>query len=142
MPKALDTILGHCMIRAVVHAEGGPEAATAKYGRGAEQVSKWEAVRTLAGVTPKASRVATFIVLWAVAMRIEGVDSFTITAYQEYWSEGERQAYRVQREFRELFPEFETPDEIARSIVDHIDKRMSKRQAAKLPMSLRVELAV
>lgn len=141
MPKAVDTILGHCLIRAVVADEGGPEAATAKYGTGST-VSKWDAVKVVAKVTPKASRVAAFIVLWAVAMRIEGLDELSITEYQRYWNEGERQAYRVQKEFRELFPEFETPDEIARGLVEHIDGRMSKKQAAKLPMTLRVELAV
>lgn len=141
MPKALDTILGHCMLRAAIAEEGGLEAVAAKSEAG-EALSKWDAIKALARVTPKASRVATFIVLWAVAMRMEGLSQFSITEYQRYWSEGERQTYRVQKEFRQLFPEFETPDEIARRIVKHIDGRMSKKQAAKLPMTLRVELSV
>ncbi len=93
-------------------------------------------------VTPKASRVATFIVLWAVAMRDEKADEFSITEYQRYWNENERQAYRVQKEFRELWPEYETPNELARQIVRHIDRRMGKRDAARLPMTLRIEAAV
>jgi hypothetical protein len=137
LPKAMDTILGHCILRALVHEAGGADAANAKYASMAS-LAKWDAVRTAVKVTPKASRVATFIVLWAVAMRIEGLDEFSITEYQRYWNEGERQAYRVQREFRELWPEYETPDELARAISRHIDKRISKKDAAKLPMTLRV----
>lgn len=141
MPKATDTILGHCIIRAVVAEEGGPEAATAKYGPGAT-VSKWESVKALARVTPKASRVAQFIVLWAIAMKIEGVDEFSITEYQRYWHEGERQTYRAQKEFRELWWEYDTPNELARAIVKHIDQRMSKKDAMRLPMTLRVAATV
>lgn len=137
MPKAMDTILGHCIIRAVVAEEGGPEAATAKYGASAS-VSKWESVKVLARVTPKASRVAGFIVLWAVAMKVEGLDEFSITEYQKYWHEGERQTYRLQKEFRELWWEYETPNDLARGIVKNIDKRMSKKEAMTLPMTLRV----
>jgi hypothetical protein len=129
------------MLRAAIAEEGGLDVVTARSEAG-EALSKWDAIKALAKVTPKASRVATFIVLWAVAMRMEGLDEFSITEYQRYWNEGERQTYRVQREFRELFPEFETPDEIARQIVEHIDGRMSKKRAAKLPMTLRVELSV
>lgn len=136
MPKAIDTIIGHCLLRAVVASEG-PEAAAAKYGPGAT-VSKWEAVKVLARVTPKASRVAEFIVLWAVAMRMEGRDSLTITEYERYWKDGERQAYRLQKEFRELWPEFETPNELARVIGKKIDEKMSKKDAMRLPMTLRV----
>ena len=76
-------------------------------------------------------RVATFIVCWAIAMKMEGVDEYSITEYQRYWNENERQAYRVQREFRELFPEFETPNELARQIVKQVDARMSRKDAAK-----------
>jgi hypothetical protein len=39
--------------------------------------------------------------------------NFSITEYERYWNEGERQTYRLQTEFRELWPEFETPDELA-----------------------------
>lgn len=140
MPRAVDTILGHCLIRAVVVSEG-PEAAAVKYGPGST-VSKWEAVKVLARVTPKASRVAEFIVLWAVAMGMEGRDELTITEYQRYWNEGERQTYRLQREFRELWPEFETPNELARAIVKKIDERMSKKEAMRLPMTLKVSAAL
>jgi hypothetical protein len=139
MPRAVDTILGHCIARAVVQEQGGLEAAVAKYGPRAERLSKWESLRTVAKVTPKASRVATFIVLWAIAMRDEKRDSYSITEYQRYWNENERQAYRVQNEFRELWPEFETPSELGRQIVKNIDVRIAKKDVARLPLTLQVE---
>lgn len=136
--RALDSVLGHCIARAVIHEQGGLEAAVEKYGPKAERLSKWEALRTTAKVTPKASRVATFIVFWALAMRDEKADEFSITEYQRYWSEGERQAYRVQNEFRELWPEFENPNELARQIVRNLDARTARKDVAKLPLTLQV----
>ena len=126
------------MMRAVVAAEGGSEAAAVKFGAGAAPISKWAGIKIAARVTPKASRVAGFIVMWAIAMKLEGRAGFSITEYERYWNEGERQTYRLQREFRELWPEFETPDELARQVVGHIDARASKREVATLPMRLMV----
>ena len=137
--RALDTILGHCIARAVIDNAGGLEAAVAKYGPNAERWSTLAKLREVTKATPKASRVATFIVLWAVAMMEEGKESYSITEYQRYWNENERQAYRVQNEFRDLWPEFETPNELAAQIVTQVDRRIAKRDAAKLPMTLQVE---
>jgi hypothetical protein len=89
-------------------------------------------------VTPKASRVAAFIVQWAVGMRDEGQDEYSITQYQRYWSENERQAYRLQKEFRELWPEYETPNELAWQLVKYLQGRISPRDVASLPMKLQV----
>ena len=96
-----DSLLAHCLARAVIHEQGGPEAAAAKYGPNAERMSKWRATAMAVKVTPKASRVAGFIILWATAMRVEELDLFSITEYQRYWHESERQAYRRQVEFRD-----------------------------------------
>lgn len=136
--KALDTILGHCIARAVMRDEGGLDAAVARYGPNAERWSTLSKLRAVTKATPKASRVASFIVLWAVGMAEEGKDEYSITEYQRYWNESERQAYRVQVEFRELWPEFETPNELAQQIVKHVNRRLAKRDAAKLPMTLQV----
>ena len=62
MPKALDTLLGHCLLRAMVHEEGGIEAVGAMAAAG-ERYSKWGTLRLTAKLTPKASRVASFIVI-------------------------------------------------------------------------------
>ena len=115
-----DSLLAHCLARAMIDEQGGMEAAAAKYGERAERLSKWRATATAVKVTPKASRVAGFVVLWAAAMRDEGLDEFSITEYQRYWNESERQAYRRQVEFRELWPEYETPNELASQIVAYL----------------------
>jgi hypothetical protein len=126
-----DSLIGHCLTRAFVEEQGGIEAAVAKYGPTAERLSKWSTIKTAAKVTPKATRVAGFVVCWAVAMQLEGKDEFSITEYQRFWNEGERQTYRLQKEFRELWHEFETPNELARQLGKQLDaKRASKRDVA------------
>lgn len=132
--KRKDSLLAHCLLRAMVVELGGWERAEVEFEGGNLKVNAWLGVK----VTPKASRVATFIVFWAVAMRDEERDAYSITEYQRYWNENERQAYRVQREFRELWPEFETPDELGRQIVKHLDAKVRKRDAASLPLKLQV----
>ena len=117
---------------------GGHDEAAEAIGTNAERLSKWSAMRVGVKVTPKASRVAAFIVQWAVGMRDEGEDEYSITEYQRYWSENERQAYRLQKEFRELWPEYETPNELARQLVKYLDGRVSTRDVASLPMKLQV----
>jgi hypothetical protein len=133
-----DSVLAHCIARAVIHEQGGIDSATAKYGSNAERLSKWAALRSAAKVTPLASRVAGFIVMWAIAMRDEAADEFSITEYQRYWSENERQAYRLQKEFRDLWPEFDTPNELARQLVTFLDGRTARRNVAALPLTLQV----
>jgi hypothetical protein len=80
------------------------------------------------------------MVMWAAAMHDEGADAFSITEYQRYWNEGERQTYRLQHEFRELWPEFETPNEFARQIVSQLDANTSKREIAMLPARIQVNV--
>jgi hypothetical protein len=128
-----DSLLAHCIARAVIADAGGLDAAKGRWGEDAERLAaagKWKQLRTLMKVTPKASRVAAFVIQWAWAMREERRDAYTITEFQRYWHEGERQAYRHQAEFRELWPEFETPDELARQIVPHLNDKLN---AATLP---------
>jgi hypothetical protein len=136
--RRLDSLLGHCLLRATLADEGGIEALVERSEAGAERLSGWAALKAATKATPKASRVAGFIVQWAIAMRTEGRDDYSITEYQRFWFENERQAYRLQKEFRELWPEFETPDELARQVVTQVDKRMSKRDVATLPMKVQV----
>jgi hypothetical protein len=133
-----DSLLAHCVMRSILHEQGGIEAAVEKYGPKAERLSKWAAVKVAAKATPKASRVAGFVVMWAAAMRDEGLDEFSITEYERYWNEGERQTYRLQKEFRELWPEYETPNELARQLVKYLDAKTSARDIASLPSRLQV----
>jgi hypothetical protein len=133
-----DSVLAHCIARGIVAEQGGIEAAIATYGPKAQRLSKWAALKTGAKVAPKAARVGGFIIMWAVAMQIEDKDEFSITEYQRHWHEGERQTYRLQKEFRELWPEFETPNELARQIVKQVNAKLSKREIASLPSQLRL----
>ena len=142
MAKAMDTLLGHCIARAVMQDEvrkaGGLNAVKAKYGENAERWSTWSKLRAVTKATPKASRVATFIVCWAIAMQEEGIDSYSITEYMRYWNENERKAYRVQNEFRELWEEYETPNELAQQILRSVRTRLAKKDVQKLPNTLQV----
>lgn len=136
-----DSILAHCVARAVIHELGGADAAVQKYGAQAERFGKWAALKAATKATPLASRVAGFIVTWAIAMRDENSDEYSITEYQRYWKESERQAYRLQKEFRALWPEFETPNELARQVVRHLDSQLARKDLATLPSTLRVVAA-
>lgn len=129
-----DSLLAHCLMRAIVADAGGWEEAEKQFEAGTLKVNAWKGAKA----TPRASRVAAFVVAWAIGMRDEGRDSYSITEYQRYWNESERQAYRVQREFRELWPEYETPDVLAQQLLKQIDGRISKREAASLPLKLQV----
>jgi len=136
-----DTLLAHCIARAVIDNAGGLDAAKEKYGDDGSTLaaqSKWQQVRLLLRVTPKASRVAGFIILWALAMKGEGRDAYTISEFQRYYNENERKAYRDQAEFRELWPEFETPNELAGQILPQL---RGKLDATKLPSSVMVVAA-
>jgi hypothetical protein len=130
------SLLWHCTIRAMVLPENDLGSVKAKVDAGEIKLTAWNAVKAM----PKAMRVATFIILWALGMKLEGLDRFSITKYQSYWKEKERAAYRAQKEFRELWPEFETPHEIAVQLLKQLDaKKASKEDIGSLPMTLMVE---
>jgi hypothetical protein len=135
-----DTLLAHCIARAVIDDAGGLDAAKEKYGDASTLAAqgKWRQVRLLLKVTPKASRVAGFIILWALAMKAEGRDAYTISEYQRYYNENERKAYRDQAEFRELWVEFETPNELAGQILPQL---RGKLDATRLPSAVTVVAA-
>ncbi len=134
MPK-LESVLGHCIVRAL-HDEYGPAE---QFQKADDRLSKWQALKATTKVTPKASRVASFIVCWALAMWDEGVDEYSITEFQRYWNESERQAYRVQNEFRALWPEFDTPNELSRQLVKQFNARLAKKEITKLPLILQMQ---
>ena len=112
---------------------GGWEKAAERFEAGELRANAWLGVKA----TPKGSRVATFILLWATSMRAEGRDEFSITEYQRYWNENERRAYRLQKEFRELWPEFDTPNELARMLVSQLGAE-KPANVARLPMKVQL----
>lgn len=127
LSAAVSRSFAHCLVRALAHNEGGPEALLQKFGNDVPDTSKWAAVRAAAKATPLASRVAGFIVQWAIAMRIDAKDGYSITEYQRFWSENERKAYRLQAEFASCGPEFDTPNELAAQIVKYVDGSIPAR---------------
>jgi hypothetical protein len=136
--KERNSLLWHCLARAAIADKGGEEAAIAAWGPQAERMTKWSALWSGVRLSPKASRVAGFVITWAVAMREEGCDGYSITEYQRFWNEGERQAYRLQADFRELWPEFETPNELAAQIVKYLDARTTRKDVGALALKLQV----
>ncbi len=65
---------------------------------------------------PKGARVALFVAMWAWATADLG-RPIIMADYLRYWpDEDETKVYRWQREFRQLFPEYRTPRELARPL--------------------------
>jgi hypothetical protein len=120
-------------MRSMIAELGGWEKAAERFEAGELRTNAWLGVKA----TPKGSRVATFIVLWATAMRAESREEFSITEYQRYWNENERRAYRLQKEFRELWPEFDTPNELARMLVNQLGAE-KPANVARLPMKVQL----
>lgn len=129
-----DTILAHCVARAVIADAGGIEAAEAKYGPKAEglQASKWKAFRVAAKVTPRASRVASFVVLWGLALDDLDREELTVEEYAEWAVEARATAFRRAAEYRELWPDVEV-NELGRRVRDHV---RSHRQLRRMPNAL------
>jgi hypothetical protein len=129
-----DTILAHCIARAVVADAGGEEAARARYGDSAEglQGSKWKAFRVAAKVTPRASRVAAFIALWGLALDDLDRDELTVDEYAEWASEARATAFRRAADYRELWGDVDL-NELGRRVRDHV---RSHRQLRRTPTAL------
>ena len=73
----------------------------------------------------KGTRVATFVVAWAIAEYDLGEPVTRVEDFLAYWRSGysERSAYRHLREFRELLPEYDKPSEITPGLVEIIRRR-------------------
>jgi hypothetical protein len=123
--KAEETLLGHCIARAYVE-RVGPEAAADN------ATSRWKTTHAMVRATPKATRVASFIVLWADALhRAEG-DSIGIEEFVDAGYASRSTVYRRQAEFRELWPEHETPNGLARLLLDALDARSGAKLSPQL----------
>ncbi len=73
----------------------------------------------------KGAKLAEFVCAWAIATRSVG-HTLGIEEFSEWWAEGysRRTAYNRLREFRAVFPEFETPHVLAAVIVKAMDARL------------------
>ncbi len=134
-----DTILAHCIGRAVIADAGGEEAARAVYGDQAEVLrsSKWQAFKVAAKATPKASRVASFVALWGLALYDLGRDELTVDEYAEWANESRATAFRRAAEYRELWPDLDV-NELAQHVRDHIREHRSARRSPTALTSIAV----
>lgn len=130
-----DTILAHCIGRAVVAEAGGEEAAKARYGEKGELLRSsgtWQQLKVAAKVTPRASRVAAFVAMWGVALYDLGVDELTVDEFADWANESRATAFRRAAEYRELWPDVDV-NELGRRIRDYV---RSHRELRRQPNSL------
>jgi hypothetical protein len=129
-----DTIVAHCIAAALIADAGGEEAAKAKYGAQGELLAanKWQAFKVAAKVTPKATRVATFIALWGLALDDLDRDELSVDEYAEWANESRATAFRRATEYRELWGELDV-NEFGRRVRDHV---RSHRQLRRRPSEL------
>ena len=122
-----DTILAHCIARAVVADAGGEEAARARCGDSAEglQGSKWKAFRVAAKVTPRTP-------LWGLALDDLDRDELTVDEYAEWANEARATAFRRAADYRELWGDVDL-NELGRRVRDHV---RSHRQLRRTPTAL------
>jgi hypothetical protein len=136
----LDTILGHCLMRAAIADAGGPEAAKEKYPAGAVGGRhRWQALKVMAKVTPRASRVAAFVSLWGVALYDLERDEISVDEYAEWANEARATAFRRASEYRELWPDVEI-NELARQVRDYVRKHRSVQRSPNRLMSVAVTI--
>ncbi|MCS6921007.1 MAG: hypothetical protein NZM07_03650 [Elioraea sp.] len=102
--EKVESLLGHCLMRAALRRVKGDGRLAAGYA----------AVRAV----PYASRVAAFIALWAIALDELGVEELGVERYGDWAAESKATVYRRLAEFRELFPEYRTPNEVARVVLE------------------------
>jgi hypothetical protein len=134
-----DTILAHCIGRAIIADAGGLEAAQARYGEKAERLreSKWQQVKAAAKATPRASRVAAFICMWGLALDDLDRDEITVDEYAEWANESRATAFRRAGEYREMWEEIEIND-LARRVRDHVRSHRELRRNPNSLMSIAV----
>ncbi len=130
--KKLDTLLGVCLVRSaagIAEAEGID--LTARKGQ------KLKAIRLAMSSTPKASRVAGFVVEWALALDELKADDLTLTEWRNWSLQSQRTAWRHLAEFRELFPEYETPTPLARQVLRNMRSgKLNAAAAINLPVTV------
>jgi hypothetical protein len=129
-----DTILAHCIARAVMADAAGEEAAKGRYGEQAEvlRASKWQSFKVAAKVTPRASRVAAFISLWGLALDDLDRDELTVDEYAEWANEPRATAFRRAAEYRALWGDVDV-NELGRRVRDYV---RSHREVRRRPNAL------
>lgn len=89
-------------------------------------------------------KVQTFISQWAMASQAMGEPIADVREYAEWWRMPQSTAYRHLAQFRELFPELETPQPIADAAIAHAEQWTSRGVAGfgSLPAGILQGVAV
>lgn len=133
--------MAHCIARAVIADAGGEEAAKGRFGERAERLqgSKWQAFKVAAKVTPRASRVASFIALWGLALDDLDRDELSVDEYAEWAYESRATAFRRAAEYRELWGEVDV-NELGRRVRDYVrshrDVRRKPNALTSIPVAI------
>jgi len=134
--------VAHCLARAVVGDAGGEEAAKEKYGPNAEVLwegSKWQGIKLAAKVTPRATRVATFVSLWGIALYDLGRDELSVEEYADWANESRATAFRRAAEYRELWPDVDV-NELGRLVRDYVRAHRDVQRKPGALMSIPVAI--
>lgn len=83
-------------------------------------------VATARGGVLKGARVTHFIMQWTLASSMLG-KPISLSEYAEWWDEPHSTAFRHQRRFREVFPEFDTPQPIANRAMAKSREKIAQR---------------
>lgn len=99
-----ESLLQQCLLRAALgHVQGDSRIA-----------SSFAVVKA----TPRASRVAALIAMWAIALDDLEREHLGAEEYAAWASESRATVYRRLADFRELWPEYDTPNELAALLVE------------------------
>lgn len=130
-----ETVLGHCLARALL----AVAADDVSRGRDAHRAATLrEKMLALVKATPKASRVAGFIVLWAATLHDGDVETLGIEEFVAQKYASRTSVYRWQREFRLLWPEHETPNALALLVLDAMRRSSDQKLTPLLRIAVRV----
>lgn len=122
MTTVADSILGHCMKRATL----------ARLTPDKRYVGAFAVLRT----TPKAARCAALIAMWATALVELERDTIGVEEYAEWAFESRRTVYRRLIEFREIWPEYHTPNELAVAVAQVMRERDLRVASPSLPVAI------
>jgi hypothetical protein len=115
-----ETLLGVCTLRAA-HVYGNE---LIERGRPADApATRRETIHGVWRSTIVGSKVCALIVLWAIALNELDVDELRVEQFVEWSTDSRATVHRRLHEFRELFPEHETPNELARLVADEARRR-------------------
>ena len=136
--RTRDSLFAHCVARAVIERQGGLEQAVAKYGAKAERLPKRVAYRDTIMATGKATRVCTFLVMWALALDDLDRDEISVEDYHRWAAASSSSSYKLRDDYRPLFPDEPDPNLIARALRDFARSRQTRSASALMQATVAI----